>query len=85
MLNTMSEKKKKKLVEFKIVKSSENETPRDSKSASPNIKITKNSPDKKKTKKSNVALCEPEKIKILKIGVFESSPTPSKSEVKLKF
>jgi hypothetical protein len=64
----MSEKKKKKLVEFKIVKSSECLTPKDSKSASPNIIITKNSPDKKKSK-------------ILKINMFHCSPM-TKEEVK---
>jgi hypothetical protein len=81
MLNTMSEKKKKKLVEFKIVKSSECLTPKDSKSASPNIIITKNSPDKKKSKKSDEASFDPEKSKILKINMFHCSPM-TKEEVK---
>jgi len=88
MLNTMSEKKKKKLIEFKIVKSPENETPRDLNSASPNIKIRKNSSVKKKMMMSDQDDDATNKIKICKMAMFSSNieitRENTKEEVKFK-
>ena len=82
MLNAMSEKKRKKLIEFKIVKSRENESPRDSKSASPNIKIQKSSDSGKKIKSSEGTNVRREKIQIFKLGIFSASSALSKDTTK---
>ena len=82
MLNAMSEKKKKKLIEFKIVRSPFNETPGNSNTASPNIKIKKSSEDKKSMTKSNVDYKEEPKIKFANFGIFSTSLDGSKDHTK---
>lgn len=83
MLTTMSEKKDRKVVEFKIVKSPLNDISRSTASACspvPKIKKRENSKNKKTTSKSDNGVCHQKSLNLIMTCFDEPTSNTSKQE-----